>query len=217
MLFLLAINYLIRSGKLKFLQAFIKPHIQYITAKFGKTAVILFIACNYYSLDTAAGEKKTRSKQDVFPVPKGIENQLFYLQRDPDANTIIYQLNTKNGVLDNKKPVDVFWIRYAEDGEIKGLSVIQRNLAYGINSKQINKDKHELKLVSYPDFPLYLIKSKQEQQYHVYFNLNDQEVILDKVFVRIDGGTFYYPNVLYIELKGKSSQTGENLTHRIYL
>lgn len=217
MLFLLAINYLIRSGKLKFLQAFIKPRIQYITTKFGKTTVILFIACNCFSLDAAAGEKITNKKQDVFPVPKGIENQLFYLQRDPDANTVIYQLNTKNGVLDSKKPVDAFWIRYAEDGEVKALSVIQKNLAYGIKSKQINKDKHELKLVSYPDFPLYLIKSKHDQQFHVYANFKDQEVILDRIFVRIDGGTFYYPNVIYIELKGKNSETGKKLTHRIYL
>jgi hypothetical protein len=217
MLFLLVVNYLIRSGKLKFLYAFIKPRIQYIAAMFGKTAVILLITCSCILLDAAAGEKNIKRKQDVYPVPKGIENQLFYLQRDPDANTVIYKLNTKNGVLNSKKPVDVFWIRYAEDGEIKGLSVIQRNLVYGIKSKQINKNKHELKLVSYPDFPLYLIKCKKDQQFHVYANFKDQEVILDKVYVKIDGGTFYSPNVIYIELHGKSSQTGEKLTHRIYL
>jgi hypothetical protein len=44
-----------------------------------------------------------------FPVPRNIPNLLFYLQRDPDANTVIYQLNlTEQGELNEAEPIKVF-------------------------------------------------------------------------------------------------------------
>jgi hypothetical protein len=33
--------------------------------------------------------------EPALPVPKGIKNELFYLQRDPNKNTVIYELNLK--------------------------------------------------------------------------------------------------------------------------
>lgn len=217
MLILIIVNYLIRSGKLKTIQKFFKPRIQFIGALFGKISILLFLSFN--PINVSAIEKNSDSKKEniVFPVPKGIENQLFYLQRDPDENTVIYQLNLKNGILDNKDPISIFWIRYAEDGEVKSLSLLQKNLAYGIKSRQIEKEVYELKLVSYPKMPLYLIKNSTDNQYYVYAKLKEKQIVLNKVFVRIDGGSFYKPNVVYIELKGKEEKTGKNLTHRIYI
>src|SRR5580765_3967987 len=69
----------------------------------------------------------------VFPVPSGNDNQLFYLQRTPNTNTVVYEVKyTKTGQLDTTEPVHVFWIRYAEKGQRAELSYIQRHFAYGI-------------------------------------------------------------------------------------
>jgi len=152
---------------------------------------------------------------DTFPIPKGIDNQLFYLQRDPDANTVIYKLNIKDGQLINNEPVSGFWIRYAENGQIKELSGIQKKLAYGIQSKLIEKGKYELRIISYPRFPLYLVQSPVGGRYYVYAIVKQRQLILNKVFVRIKGGTFWFPKVAYIELSGKDGETGKDLTHRI--
>jgi len=84
-----------------------------------------------------------------FPVPTGIPNQLFYLQRDPNISTLIYELNLKNGVLNETDPVHVFWIKYTEKGQHEELNYIQRNYAYGIRSKKLAKDSYELHFVSY--------------------------------------------------------------------
>ena len=65
--------------------------------------------------------------QDTFPVPVGIKNQLFYLQRTTNTNTIIYSLNVNDkGELDESTPVKVFWIRYPEGGMRKELNFIQK-------------------------------------------------------------------------------------------
>jgi len=218
MLFIILINYLIRTGKWKHLQqSALYRRKNLINFVLGRKNLIIILCFIYPTVAVSAGGINKTSKSNFFPTPTGIENQLFYLQRDPDANTVIYKLNIKNGIVDDKNPVDIFWIRYAEDGKIKPLSAIQRKLAYGVKSRMIAKDKHELKLVSYPDFPLYLMKNYRDNQYRVYANINNQQIILDQVFVRIDGGSFYIPNVIYIELRGKNPSTGENISHRIFI
>jgi len=53
-----------------------------------------------------------------FPKPNGNSNQLFFLQRTPNANTVVYELNVKNGELDSIEPVHIFWILYGKNAEI---------------------------------------------------------------------------------------------------
>lgn len=151
----------------------------------------------------------------VYPVPSGIGNMLFYLQRDPNTNTIICQLNTNSkGEVDPSAPVNVFWMRYDEGGEKKELNLIQRKFAYGISSRKISADRYELNFVSYKKYLMYLVRSK-DNKYRVYAPIGKKQVILKKVFVRIDGGTFWVPNVKYVELTGVDPATGEEVSERI--
>jgi len=149
-----------------------------------------------------------------FPVPK-VSNQLFYLQRDPNTNTIVCQLNLDSeGKVDQKTPVNVFWIRYTEGAKRTELNFIQRKFAYGITSKQISADKHELRFVSYSKYPMYLMKGK-DKKYHVFSKVANRQAILNSIYVHIDGGTFWVPNVVYVEFKATDPDTGEQLTERI--
>jgi len=158
---------------------------------------------------------KTAMYPPGFPVPKGVSNQLFYLQRDPNTNTIICQLNVdEDGVLDQKSPVNVFWLRYAEGGKRTELNYIQRKFAYGVTSKQLSAEKYELKFVSYGKYPMYLMKGK-DKKYHVYSKVANRQAILNSVYVHIVGGTFWVPNVVYVEFKATDPDTGEQLTERI--
>src|ERR1700712_4274015 len=93
------------------------------------------------------------SAQEKFPVPPNNSNQLFYLQRTSNTNTLIYELNFNHNTLDNDEPVHVYWIRYNEKGQQEELNYIQRKFAYGIKSTLISKDKYQLNFVSYKKFP----------------------------------------------------------------
>lgn len=65
-------------------------------------------------------------KDVPLPKPPVSPNLLFYLQRSKDSNTVVYEANVAaNHTLDADKPVDVYWIRYAEDGQRKKLSALQ--------------------------------------------------------------------------------------------
>ena len=151
-----------------------------------------------------------------FPVPSGVAHQLFYLQRDPNSNTVIYQLNLDAaGRLDEQEPVQAFWIRYAEQGQRKGLNYIQRKFAYGVNAKKLSSTTYELKFAAYDKLPLYLTKLKADDTYHICATVNNKQLVLNRIFVRIEGGTFWVPNVKYIELDGWNAATREPLVERI--
>lgn len=155
------------------------------------------------------------SGEPNFPVPN-VPRQLFYIQRTPNSNTIVYDLNIKDdGKLDPEEPVNVYWIRYADGGEKKPLNFIQRKFAYGIKVKDLGQGKYELHSVAYAKKDLYLMKPAGQSDYHVYAKIGNSMAVLDRIYIEIDGGTFWHPNVLYIELKGKDMATGKEVKEQI--
>jgi len=149
-----------------------------------------------------------------FPVPTGNPYQLFYLQRTPNTNTIVCELNVNKGVLNTEEPVHVFWIRYGEQGQREELSFIQRTFAYGIKSEKVSNDKYDLHFVSYKKYHMYLMKGANNK-YNVYAPINQKQAILERIFVKINGGTFWKPNVEYVEIKGIDPGTGKEVTERM--
>src|SRR5438046_3039937 len=95
------------------------------------------------------------AQEKIFPVPTG-SKQLFYLQRTHNINTIVYELNYKDGIIDEENPVLPVWIRYQEQGQRKELSFIQRKFAYGLKTKKISETQYELSFVSYKNHKMYL-------------------------------------------------------------
>jgi len=152
--------------------------------------------------------------QNKLPVPAGNSNQLFYLQRSVNTNTIVYELNYENNILNEKNPVHVFWIRYDEQGQKSELNYFQRKFAFGIKSDLIAKDKYQLHIVSYKQFHMLLSKS-ENNKYNVYATINQKQAILNRIFVMINGGSFWTPNVEYIEVVGTDPLTGEVVTERL--
>lgn len=177
----------------------------------------LLIAPLLFSFSTTKSnaDKALLPDPESFPVPNGIPGLLFYIQRDPNTNTICYELNiNKNGQLEGNDPVHAFWIRYPEGGMRKDLNYIQRKFAYGINVKAVGNEQYELRSVAYSKLPLTLRKDAKNT-YRVYTDINKKECVLSRVFIRIDGGSFWSPNVLYIELKGTETATGKIVSQRI--
>lgn len=155
------------------------------------------------------------SPADTFPVPKRDLYNLFYLQRQPNANTIMVDLNVKNGKLDLNDPVHVYWIRFAEKGQKEELSWIQQTFAYGIHSKKVSDDTYELNFVSYKKMKFRLQK-EADGQWQVFTNLsNGKKMILKRIYLHVNGGRFWSPNIEYVELKGLEAGTNQEIRERI--
>lgn len=60
-------------------------------------------------------------------------NQLFYVQRSPNSNTVIYAANLDGqGNLNASAPVEVFWRKFNIDGSKQPLNFMERTMAYGV-------------------------------------------------------------------------------------
>ena len=161
--------------------------------------------------DTAKNLPKPKS---VYPVPPVNANSLFYVQRTSNFNTIVYDLNLGNdGKPDNEEPVKAYWIRYAEKGQKEDLSYVQRKFAYGLTSKPLDNGKFDIRFVSYKKFPLTLMKAV-DGKYHIFALISQKQIMLNRIFVKIEGGSFWLPKVTYVELKGTDQVTGKEIVER---
>lgn len=150
-----------------------------------------------------------------FPTPGKEENMLFYLQRDPNTNTLIYALNIqKDGKPDKNQPVKIYWIRYSENQERKELGYIQRKFAYGLVTKLINQEQYELRFVSHKSLVFYL-KRSSSSNYHVEVLLNGKKISVQRLFIRIEGGSFWIPNVRYATIEGLDIESGKPVIEKI--
>jgi hypothetical protein len=61
---------------------------------------------------------------------------------------------------------------------------------------------------------LYL-KKAADDNYYVFANISGKQAVLKRIYIKIHGGTFWSPNVIYIELKGTDVTTGATILERI--
>lgn len=183
---------------------------------FTKSLIVITILANIYSGNLVAQSKNPSPLH--FPTPKNIDNMLFYIQRDPNINTAIYTINyQENGKIDKSNPIKAYWIRYAEKGEKKDFNYLQRKFAYGLESKTLDNEEFELQFVSYKKLPLTLKKIDSDQKYHVFVSVNQKRIQVEKIFVRIEGGSFWLPNVKYAEVTGIETSSNKLITERMLL
>ena len=83
---------------------------------------------------------------------------------------------------------------------------MQKKFAYGIESRELETNNYELNFTSYNKFKMYL-KTGEDKRFHVYVTLNKKQVILEKIYIEIKGGTFWKPNIEYVEITGTDPAT----------
>lgn len=160
--------------------------------------------------------REAKGQYSDFPVPKNIPNQLFYLQRPANTNTIIYELNAENGVPDKKQPIHVYWMLYAKNGEKEALSDIENKYAYGVKVTAVNDNSFEFYLKAYKKMKL-VLREGEDKQYHVYTTTNVKPLLVTRIFIAVKGGSLFKPKIDYVELEGIDTTTGATTTERISL
>lgn len=166
---------------------------------------------------TDGTSKRQVPASDTFPVPPENKNMLFYVQRTHNKNTIVYELNyNSDSTINETNPVKIYWIRYSDKGEIVPLSYVQNKYAYGIVSMLTSAEKKSFKLnfVSYKARDIHLMKSGTDRSYHAVMVINGKLAYLRKVFVQIEGGTFWVPHIVSVEITGKEIATGESIIEK---
>jgi hypothetical protein len=140
-----------------------------------------------------------------YPTPCNNDLLLFYIQRNLNTNTVIYELNKNSaGQIDENSPIKIYWIKYSEGGFKKSLNYIQTQLAYGYTSEKISSYLYEFYIVSYNKIKFYLDVSDDYPK--VFTRMDNELVLLSNIYVYADEvGVF--PEVRYVEIYGSSKET----------
>jgi len=153
----------------------------------------------------------------MFPVPPAKKSMLFYLQRNKNTNTVVYEANIMaDGRINPDKPVKVYWIRYTEGNEIKDLNWIQRWLAYGVDSEASPNDPG-----AYIVTPVALkhrqltVRLGPGGRAEAYMDLNGQPARLTRIYAEASE-TSWLPTVKFVQLKGVSVTTGKDVYEYIF-
>ena len=162
--------------------------------------------------------KSTLSAQDGYPHPPVPAENLFYIQRSGNHNTIVYDANLTNDKKFNaKKPVNIYWIRYTHGGVKEDLTFIQRTLAYGVSSKRLGDNHYEFHFVSYAKkkFILYLDAAGNPC---AKLDVNGKQIVIRKIFIAIEEKSRWTlaPKIEYVEFFGSDPYNGKSLYEKFY-
>lgn len=178
---------------------------------------LLFMSLYMIAFWAAYAKAQDKPGPVKWPVPANVPDLLFYIQRDPNINTVCYTLNLdKDGKLDQKEPIDIFWMKYADDGKKKKLNAFQREFGYGLSFSAVNADSFIVKAVAFPNRIMHLIKD-EHKKYVVEVKISGQTCVLKRVFIHITGETALSPEIKYIEFYGFNPKVGHLVTERINL
>jgi hypothetical protein len=152
---------------------------------------------------------------------KGTENKgqpLLKITRSRDANEIWYTLNlNQNSSLNTENPIRAFWVKKAENYKTEPLSRIQSRFAYGVKvlaSKQNKTNEWDFQFVSYAR-QTFTLRQISSDIFKVFTYYRNKEMEVTRIFVQIDGGSFWVPSVPYVMLTGIDTQTGREISETI--
>lgn len=187
---------------------------RYCFARKGKKALVTGIV-----LMVLAGNSLLINAQENYPIPVTTDNMLFYLQRSFNRNTIIYALNKlPDGSVNNKNPINVYWIRYHEQGQIAELSFLQSK-AFGVKCKVSDRAKNSFIIhFNYFDKREIHLSKSATGDYKAIVSINHEPAELVSAFIQSESSSTGMPQSFkFIEFRGTSLTTGKTISEKILL
>ncbi len=138
---------------------------------------------------------------------------LFHIERNKNANIVVYEANlTNDGLIDAKNPASAYWVMKAEDGRREGLTSLERSHAYGFSTR-VDSDRRAmwLWLVADRSHPIRVTVSERGTV-RAEAPINGRRAFLQKIYVKASSGLI--PSVEYIEIFGTDVYTGAQLRER---
>jgi len=133
---------------------------------------------------------------------------LFRIERNTNDNIIQYDAQIgRDGKLDSREPVVGYWVRLAEEGQVKKLSFVQNKFAYGFKaSYNAREDTAELKMAA--NIGRSITVRLVGDRFRALAVIDGSLSYIDTIYIHAHGKGMS-TRVEYIELHGNDSHTGD--------
>ena len=177
---------------------------------------IILISLLLTLVDNCFSQSKLNIHQ--FPEPEKTNERLFYIQRSLNQNTIVYDASfDENGMLNLENPVNVYWIRYEEKGQIMPLRFFEKQFAFGVSTEKLINQEYDYKVtIAAWNKRVIFIKQIAPFRAVAYLNINGTDSILNHIFIGSDPEG-RLTRAEYIELYGLVQETSIQNHERIFL
>jgi hypothetical protein len=155
------------------------------------------------------------SQNENYPIPPKTDTLLFYIQRNHNANTIIYDANyDSQGLLNSDEPMIVYWRRYDEQGQKMELRTIEKWYAYGLSwEKSESENEFIIKLVADKSKKLWLRQLSRYKSALITI-INNKLSELEHIYIFADNSGAW-PRVKYLEFYGYDLSTNKKTYEKI--
>lgn len=186
-----------------------------------RTALLFFIflalratSAQAQSSDLPAVSSLPNGRPAHYKTPPKTKNRLFFIQRNLNQNTIVYDAKLNPDGSFQSDPIDAYWLRYGSNGERKELTWLQRTFAYGYSAKRDKKNgTYWITLTAWDGRKIHLHKDKNGNPIAT-VTIDGKYAQLDYIWVFADNsGT--WPKVHHVDLHGHDLQTGKPVFERI--
>jgi hypothetical protein len=151
--------------------------------------------------------------QSILAVSGDKVSHLFFIERSKNKNLVHYDIRlTRNSSLADIKPVNVYWV--LENGRREELNPIERKYAYGIVHQE-KLDQNKFKVILAGLKKLEIVVEKMNDSFKAMVSINGTESVLEKIYIKSEEKRNGLPKVLYIDLFGRTKETGLPISERI--
>jgi hypothetical protein len=136
-------------------------------------------------------------------------NQLFYIQRSPNDNTVVYAAKLDaHGDFDRSTPVQAYWRKFNIDGSKQPLNFMERLMAYGVRMDPIRPGQPiTFRVVALPDRKLTLAMDAQHHP-EALLQIGSHTVKMAYVYLQVvEGGLL--PSVPSLDIFGTDIVSGK--------
>jgi hypothetical protein len=152
-------------------------------------------------------------------------NILFLIARSKNQNIVVYEAKTNGNALDTSEPVTVYWLdidpEYQKAARAKGvtsdrveLGTFERQFAYGLSSEAQSGGTYKVKLVAFPDRPVYVSYDTAANRPVAKMDIQGKRCLLNRIYVSAKDRMLGPPKVEYVDLNGLDDH-GAAVTERI--
>ncbi len=133
--------------------------------------------------------------------------RLFHIERNKNANIVVYDARVlPDGKLTKKDPVEVYWLKLAEDGERKKLKRIEKKMAYGFKVR--DQQDAQLRLEMKADIGRDIFVAAVQDTFRALIDIDGRRAVLNRIYIFAKEGGIL-PTVEYIEMFGVDLENGE--------
>lgn len=127
---------------------------------------------------------------------------LFTIERSLNEDQIVYFLHLdENGQPARENPISLKWLDNENTGEMVPVNWIKKKFGYGIEILSHEEEQVTFKFVSY-DKKQFTLKKDFFGNYGVFATINDRVMKIRHVYLEIDGGSFWKPNITEVSVMG---------------